>query len=174
MLQKVDADQKASRFYEFTLAQVHYKLGNFEKAADLFSGPSSELYGDIGDQVDDICTNIAACAANQPDLCDKSEKIFAEFAGQLESFEFKFNQSLINLKQQDFSAAIMSLLQAFEKAQAEGCSAKELTRFKVQELHMINCFQAVFNTIEHSSNPSFILPRNMVQNNLIESNMTAM
>ena len=68
----------------------------------------------------------------------------------------------------------MRLLQAYDKAQAEGCSVKELTRFKVQELHMINCFQSVFNTIEYIPNSSFILPRNMAQNNLIESNMTAM
>jgi len=68
----------------------------------------------------------------------------------------------------------MYLLQSFEKAQSEGCSVKELTRFKVQELHMINCFQAVFNNIEYIPNSSFILPRNMTQNNLIASNMTAM
>jgi hypothetical protein len=39
---------------------------------------------------------------------------------------------------------------------------------------MINCFQAVFNNIEYTPNSSFILPRNMTQNNLIESNMTAL
>jgi len=39
---------------------------------------------------------------------------------------------------------------------------------------MINCFQAVFNNIEYIPSSSFILPRNMTQNNLIESNMTAM
>ena len=39
---------------------------------------------------------------------------------------------------------------------------------------MINCFQSVFNNIEYIPNSSFILPRNMTQNNLIESNMTAM
>lgn len=81
---------------------------------------------------------------------------------------------MINLKQQDFAGAIMRLLQAYDKAQAEGCSVKELTRFKVQELHMINCFQSVFNAIEYVPNSSFILPRNMAQNNLIESNMTCM
>ena len=140
-LKRVPEDQsQGSRFFDFTLAQVNYKLGNFEEAANLFSGPNSELYGDIGDQADDICTNIAACAANQASTADQATKIFAELQDQLESFEFLFNQSLINLKQQDFSGAIMSLLQSYDKAQAEGCSAKELTRFKVQEFHMINCF----------------------------------
>ena len=63
-LNKVPEDQRKSRLYEFTLAQVNYKLGNFSQAIDLFSGQYSELHGDIGDQIDDICTNIAACAAN--------------------------------------------------------------------------------------------------------------
>ena len=98
-----------------------YKLGRFEEALDLFSGPNSELYGDIGDQVDDLCTNIAACAANQTTVSEKCEKIFGEFDGQLESFEFDFNASLVNLKQQDFSGAITRLLQAYEKAQREDC-----------------------------------------------------
>ena len=44
----------------------------------------------------------------------------------------------------------------------------------MQELHLINCFQAAFNNIEYKNNSDFILPRNMAQNNLIESNMTAM
>ena len=68
----------------------------------------------------------------------------------------------------------MRLLQAYEKAQAEGCNLKELTRFKTQELHIINQFQQFFNNIDYVPNSSFILPRNMVQNNLVESNMTAM
>lgn len=156
------------------MAQVLYKLGNFEEALDLFSGPNSELYGDIGDQVDDLCTNIAACAANQASVSDKCKKIFSEFEGQLESFEFDFNSSLVNLKLQDFSGAITSLLQSFDKAQKEDCGVKELTRFKVQELHMMNCFQVVFNNIEYVRNSSFILPRNMTQNNLVETNMTAL
>ena len=63
-------EQKSQRLYDFTLAQVHYKLGNFEQAVNLFSGPNSELHGDIGDQVDDLCTNIAACAANQDAIAD--------------------------------------------------------------------------------------------------------
>ena len=75
------------------MAQVKYKLGSFEEAVDLFSGPNSELHGDIGDQVDDICTNIAACAANQGSIADKSQKICDEFEGQLESFEYLFNAS---------------------------------------------------------------------------------
>lgn len=73
-------------------------------------------------------------------MSDKCDKIFGEFDGQLESFEFDFNASLVNLKQQDFSGAIARLLTAFEKACKEDCGVKELTRFKVQELHMINCF----------------------------------
>lgn len=140
MLQRVPEEQRSSRFYDFTQAQVMYKLGRFQEALDLFSGPNSELYGDIGDQVDDLCTNIAACAANQSAVSDKCEKIFSEFDGQLESFEFDFNASLVSLKQQDFSGAISRLLTAFEKANKEDCGVKELTRFKVQELHMINCF----------------------------------
>ena len=55
---------------------------------NLFSGPNSELHGDIGDQVDDICTNMAACAANQDSIADQCYKIFDEFEGQLDSFEF--------------------------------------------------------------------------------------
>ena len=39
---------------------------------------------------------------------------------------------------------------------------------------MINCFHNIFNNIEYVKESSFILPRNMAQNNLIESNMTAM
>lgn len=39
---------------------------------------------------------------------------------------------------------------------------------------MINCFQSVFNSIEYIPYSSFILPRNMAQNNLIDQNMTAM
>ena len=39
---------------------------------------------------------------------------------------------------------------------------------------MINCFQSIFNNIEYVKGSSFILPRNMTQNNLIESNMTSM
>ena len=38
----------------------------------------------------------------------------------------------------------------------------------------MNCFQAVFNNIDYVPDSSFILPRNMTQNNLIESNMTAL
>ena len=38
----------------------------------------------------------------------------------------------------------------------------------------MNCLQSVFNTIEYVPGSSFILPRNMTQNNLVESNMTAM
>mmetsp|Transcript_21751 Transcript_21751/g.26817 ORF Transcript_21751/g.26817 Transcript_21751/m.26817 type:complete len:82 (+) Transcript_21751:220-465(+) len=48
-LKKAPEDQRKSRLYDFTLAQVNYKLGNFSEAADLFSGPNSELYGDIGE-----------------------------------------------------------------------------------------------------------------------------
>ena len=45
------------------MAQVKYKLGSFEQAVDLFSGQNADL-NEENDQVDDICTNIAACAAN--------------------------------------------------------------------------------------------------------------
>ena len=48
-LGKVPEDQKQSPFYSYTLAQVNYKLGNFAEAVNHFSGPNSELYGDIGD-----------------------------------------------------------------------------------------------------------------------------
>lgn len=63
---------------------------------------------------------------------------------------------------------------AFEQALSEGCNLKELTRFKIQELHVLNCLNSVFNEIDYVPNSSFILPRNMTQNNLIESNMTAL
>ena len=98
-LAKVPEDQRESPFYSFTLAQVNYKLGNFAEAVNHFSGPNSDLYGDIGDQVDDLCTNMAACAANQMTNAEKCLKIFDEFEGQLDSAEFNFNISLINLKQ---------------------------------------------------------------------------
>ena len=62
-LNKVPEDQRQSRLYDFTMAQVKYKLGSFEQAVDLFSGANADL-NDENDQVDDICTNIAACAAN--------------------------------------------------------------------------------------------------------------
>lgn len=39
---------------------------------------------------------------------------------------------------------------------------------------MINQFRHVFNNIEYIPGSSFVLPRNMTQNNLVESNMTAM
>ena len=43
---------------------------------------------------------MAACAANQVSIADKCQKIFDEFdASQLDSSEFQFNNSLINLKQ---------------------------------------------------------------------------
>lgn len=48
-LQKVSAQDKNSRFYAFTYAQVCYKLGNFKGAVEELCGPHSELYGDIGD-----------------------------------------------------------------------------------------------------------------------------
>ena len=81
-------DQRSSRFYSFTLAQVNYKLGRYGEAIDLFSGANSELFGDIGEQADDICTNLAACAANDEASAEKCLKIFDELHHVLESFEF--------------------------------------------------------------------------------------
>ena len=79
---------------------MNYKLGRFSDAVDLFSGPNSELYDEgEGEQIDDICTNMAACAANEASITDKCQKIFDEFQGQLDSSEYTFNASLISLKQ---------------------------------------------------------------------------
>jgi hypothetical protein len=84
-------------------------------------------------------------------------KIVAEHEGQLTSFESSFNQSLISLREQDFSGAIFQLLKSFEVANAEGASQKDLVRYKVQELHLLDSLKKAFNLVEYEPSPGFIL-----------------
>jgi hypothetical protein len=97
------------------------------------------------DLVEDFCTNMTACVANQPDLNDQVQTLLQEHSSGISSYEYLFNQSLVDLKMQDFSSSIAQLLKSFDEAQEEGVSDKDKTRFKVQEYHVINCFKHAFN-----------------------------
>ena len=48
------------------------------------------------DIIEDFCTNLSACAANQPDLHDQVQSLLSEHS--VATYEFLFNQSLIELK----------------------------------------------------------------------------
>ena len=145
-LKKIPEDERGPG-YNRMMAQALYKLGDFAKAVESYSLDMDKIEEE--DVVEDFCTNLAACAANQPDLHDQVQNLLNEHS--VATYEFLFNQSLIELKAQDFSSAISQLLKSFDEAQAEGCSEADKARFKVLELHMINSFKLAFNQVEYKS-----------------------
>ena len=76
------------------MAQALYKLGDFGKAVEFYSLDMDKIEEE--DIIEDFCTNLAACAANQPDLHDQVQTLLSEH--NVVTYEFLFNQSLIELK----------------------------------------------------------------------------
>ena len=72
------------------------------------------------DEADDLCTNIMACGANDPSMIDMVNNLTRDFENDCTSYESSFNKSLLQFREQDFSAAIYTLLKSFERANAEG------------------------------------------------------
>ena len=67
MLQKIPKDDQGPG-YNRLVAQIQYKLGEFGKAVESYSKDIESIEEE--DLVEDFCTNMTACAANQPDLND--------------------------------------------------------------------------------------------------------
>jgi len=55
------------------MAQCHYKLGDFGKAVECYSLDMNIIEEE--DLVEDFCTNMTACVANQPDLNDQVQTL---------------------------------------------------------------------------------------------------
>ena len=123
------------------------------------------------DEADDLCTNIMACGANDPSMIDMVNNLTRDFENDCTSYESSFNKSLLQFREQDFSAAIYTLLKSFERANTEGAGQKDLVKYKVQELHMLNCLTNAFNQVEYKNNSGFVLTASQARNNLIEANM---
>ena len=89
-----------------------YKLGDFEKAVEAYSLDMDLIEEE--DLIDDFCTNMTACAANQPHLNDQVQALLQKYIGDASSYEYLFNQSLVELKAQDISSSITQLLRSFD------------------------------------------------------------
>lgn len=125
-----------------------------------------------------------ACASNQESDVAETVIKLAEKAKQAETentYEFFFNLSQVQMKQQLHQEAFKSLLESYELSRQEGEHQHEAdqARFKIQELHALNTFSGQFSLIEYnlggpSSGPRFNLPRSLKHENLVEVNMSAL
>ena len=57
------------------MAQALYKLGDFAKAVESYSLDMDKIEEE--DIIEDFCTNLSACAANQPDLHDQVQSLLS-------------------------------------------------------------------------------------------------
>jgi len=71
-LNKIEKDSKPEGFNRL-MAQCHYKLGDFGKAVESYSLDMNIIEEE--DLVEDFCTNMTACVANQPDLNDQVQTL---------------------------------------------------------------------------------------------------
>lgn len=96
------------------------------------------------DEVADIFTNLLACASNSEDLIPTVERLADGFKFD-KTYEYFFNQSQVEMKQELHQQALQTLLKSFAIAREDGAEHAELTRFKVQEMHTLNSFYQEFN-----------------------------
>ena len=75
-------------------------------------------------------TNLLACLSNQIDQKEIVENLISKYPFE-KTYEFFFNYSQVQMKQQLHSKALESLLQAFKMAKDEGSESNDLIRFKV-------------------------------------------
>lgn len=78
------------------------------------------------------------------------------------------------MKQQLFQDSLKTLLKSYAMAKEDGSEQQDQTRFKVQEIHMLNSFYQDLNQIEYNaSNAKIHLPKSIKHENLVEINMNA-
>ncbi len=58
-------------------------------------------------------------------------------------------------------------------AKEDGSDQSDLTRFKVQEFHLINSFYHALNQIEYHENSTVKVPKTIKNENLVELNLNA-
>jgi hypothetical protein len=58
-------------------------------------------------------------------------------------------------------------------AKQDGSDNSDITRFKVQELHMINSFSNYLNKIEYNASSKIRIPKTIKNENLVELNLNA-
>jgi hypothetical protein len=100
----------------------------------------------------DILTNLLACASNQDAKSIQAvDRLVESTQGKLDrTYEFYFNLSQVQMKQQLHGLAFKSLLQSFEQARQDEHHTDDAVRFKIQELHALNTFCKQFSAIDYN------------------------
>ena len=96
------------------------------------------------DEVADILTNLLAIAANAEDLIMPVERLIEGFNFQ-RTYEYFFNYSQVQMKQELYQDAFHSFIKSFNMAKEDGTEQSDLPRFKIQEIHTLNSFYQDFN-----------------------------
>ena len=124
------------------------------------------------DEIQDIVTNLLACAANASDseLLDKQQ---AQDGSN--TYEYFFNLSQVQMRKQLFQDSLKSLLKSFELAREDDSHLdhSEQTRFKVQELHLLNSFYHDLNQIEYDQFAKLSVSKTLKNEMLVEFNVNA-
>ena len=167
------------------LAQINYKLCEYEKAMALYvqileenQMPESEDKLEA-DEVSDIVVNYLAChsSTSQQSSADV-EKFISRFHGFEETYEYSFNLSQVYLKDGRTEEALACLRKAYTKAVSDDQFKDDQTRFKVQEMHLLNQLFRQYSDIEYTTSDKdttwFEFAKTIRNNILVELNINSL
>ena len=113
-----------------------------------------------------------ACSSNYPESIPSVTSL-VEGTTFEKTYEYFFNLGQVQMKQQLLQEAMQSLLTSFKQAKEDGSEQSELSRFKVQELHLLTSFCNELNLIEYGGHMKVHLQKSIIHENLVELNMNA-
>ncbi|CDW76997.1 signal recognition particle 72 kda protein [Stylonychia lemnae] len=167
-LQNGTADKESSHV-KHLISQVQYKLNDYKTTVNLYT---DLIKSASEDEVQDILTNLLACASNSDELISPVERLVESFQFE-KTYEFFFNLCQVQMKQQLYQEALKMFIKSYQMAKDDGSEQSDLTRFKVQEIHTLNSLYQDLNQIEYGEISKFVLPKTLKNENLVEININA-